>query len=46
MDTTNNPPDQVALGIANLKVEYVPVGTIEKFAIDITSSPSGLTIND
>jgi len=28
-----------------VKIEYVPVGTIEKFVIELTSSPSGLTIS-
>jgi len=45
MDETNNPSDQVALGIATVQVEYVPVGTVEKFIIELTSSPSGLTLS-
>jgi len=43
MDATNNPADQVALGIARVQVEYVPTGTAEKFIIELTSSPTGLT---
>lgn len=43
MDATNNPADQVALGIARVQVEYVPTGTAEKFIIELTSSPAGLT---
>lgn len=45
MDVTNNPPEQVALGIAKVSVEYVPVSCAEKFVIELTSSPTGLTIN-
>jgi phage tail sheath protein FI len=45
MDATNNPPDQVALGIAKVYIEYVPVGAAEKFVIQLTNSPNGLTIN-
>jgi len=44
MDSTINPPDQIALGIAKCQVEYVPTGTAEKFVMEITSSPSGLSI--
>ena len=44
MDAENNPQDQVALGIAFCQVEYVPVGTAEKFVIELTSSPMGLTL--
>jgi phage tail sheath protein FI len=46
MDATNNPPDQVAEGIANVRVEYVPVSTAEKFVVELTSSSTGLTINE
>jgi len=46
MDETNNPPDQVALGIATVRVEYVPTGTAEKFVVELTSSPAGLTISE
>lgn len=46
MDESNNPPDQVALGIANVRIEYVPTGTAEKFVIDLTSSPAGLTLSE
>lgn len=45
MDSTNNPADQVALGIAKVEIEYVPVGTVEKFIVAVTSSPSGLSIS-
>ena len=45
MDATINPPDQIALGIAKCNVEYVPVGTAEKFVVEITSSPSGLSVS-
>lgn len=43
MDGTNNPQDQVALGIATVEVEYVPVGVAEKFVIKLTSSSAGFT---
>jgi hypothetical protein len=43
MDETNNPADQIALGIARVQVEYVPTGTAEKFIIELTSSPAGLS---
>lgn len=46
MDETNNPADQVALGIATVEIEYVPVGTVEKFVVKVTSSPSGLSVNN
>jgi phage tail sheath protein FI len=45
MDSTNNPQDQVAEGIAMLDLEYVPSGVAEKVVIRITNSPAGLTIN-
>lgn len=44
MDETNNPQDQIALGIARVQVEYVPAGTAEKFVIELTSSPAGLSL--
>jgi phage tail sheath protein FI len=44
MDSFNNPGDQVALGIAELRIEYVPAGTIEKLVIALTPSPMGLSI--
>jgi len=44
MDSFNNPNDQIALGIAMVEVEYVPVGTAEKFVIKLTSSPTGLSV--
>jgi phage tail sheath protein FI len=44
MDGFNNPQDQIALGIANIEVEYVPVGTVEKLVIPLKSSPSGLSV--
>jgi len=45
MDATNNPPDQVALGIAQVDIEYVPAATAEKFVITLTSSPAGLSVS-
>jgi phage tail sheath protein FI len=44
MDSSNNPQDQIALGLANIEVEYVPVGTVEKLVISLKSSPSGLSV--
>lgn len=44
MDSTNNPQDQVALGIAKLEVEYIPVGTVERLVISLTSSPAGFAV--
>lgn len=44
MDGTNNLPDDVALGIATLELEYVPVGVAEKFVVRLTSSPAGLSV--
>jgi len=45
MNSSNNPNDQIALGIAVVEVEYVPVGTAEKFVIKLTSSPMGLSVS-
>jgi phage tail sheath protein FI len=45
MDSSNNPQDQIALGIAKVDVEYIPVGTAEKFVVSLTSSPSGFTVS-
>lgn len=42
MNESNNPADQVALGIASVDVVYVKTGTAEKFAITLTPSPGGL----
>ena len=44
MDSNNNPQDQVALGIAKLEVEYIPVGTVERLVISLTSSPAGFAV--
>lgn len=44
IDSSNNPTDQVALGLALLEIEYVPTGTIEKFIIKLTGSPAGLQL--
>ena len=44
MNSSNNPQDQVALGIATLAVEYIPVGTVERLAIPLTSSPMGFAV--
>lgn len=46
MDETNNPAAQVALGLATIHVEYVVVGTVEKFKILLTSSTSGITVSE
>lgn len=42
MNASNNPSDQVMLGIASVSVAYVKVGTAEKFAITLTPSSGGL----
>ena len=44
MDADNNPQDQIALGFAKIELEYVPVGTVEKLSVIVTSSPSGLSV--
>ena len=44
MNESNNPADQVALGIASVSVVYVKTGTAEKFAITLTPSSGGLTV--
>jgi hypothetical protein len=43
-DQNTTSQSDVALGIMRATVEYVPVGTVEKFALTLTSSPSGLTV--
>lgn len=46
---TGNPPNtsqEVTNGVFTIQVEYVPVGTAEKVVIELTSSPSGLTITN
>lgn len=43
-DENTTSQDDIALGILRATVEYVPVGTVEKFALTLTSSPSGLTV--
>ena len=43
MDEDNNPQDQIALGLATVEVEYVPVGTVEKLVVKVTSSPGGMS---
>lgn len=45
MDSTTNTQDQIASGIATMKVAYVPAGTMEKVVIELTSSPSGIIIS-
>lgn len=42
MNASNNPADQVALGIASVGVAYVKTGTAEKFVITLTPSAGGL----
>lgn len=42
MNESNNPADQVALGIASVDVAYVKTGTAEKFVITLTPSAGGL----
>lgn len=44
-DETINPQDQVALGKLKATIDYVPVGTAEKFEVVLTSSPSGIVAN-
>jgi phage tail sheath protein FI len=44
MDSDVNPAAQVAQGLGVVQVEYVPVGTLEKFVIELTGSPTGLTL--
>lgn len=46
MDSVNNPQDQVAQGIATLYIEFIPVGAIEKLVVELTSSPTGLSITN
>ena len=46
MDASNNPAAQIALGEAFVEIEYVPVGTAEKFVVNLTSSPTGLSLNE
>jgi hypothetical protein len=45
MDSENNPPAQVALGYANLSLEYIPAGVAEKFVITVSSSPAGFSVS-
>jgi len=43
-DDTNNPGDQVAIGILNCEIEYQPAGVAEKIVFTVTSSPAGITV--
>lgn len=44
MDSDNNPQSEIALGKAKIELTYVPVGTVEKLAVIITSTPGGIEL--
>ena len=43
-DENTTSQDDMANGIMRATIEYVPTGTVEKFALTLTSSPAGLTV--
>lgn len=45
MSEADNTPEKVAAGIASIKITYVPVGTIEKFVVELKGSSTGFSLS-